>query len=481
MASKISKSLTIGPHLLLAGAAAALAGCATYHPMPLERSAIAERLRAPDMEVVRSEVKTIRHPILKPLDFDTSNGLSPDEAAILAVLANPVLRAARDQRGLAAAQLLQAGVLPNPQLSYSLDVPIGGKFTLDTVNAYGFSLSWDVTSLITRGARVEAARAQARSVDLDIAWQEWQVAAAAKQHVIRLLFLQDQLAVERQIETGLRENLDVVSRAVELRAKTVVELAAATATLQQAQLARLATEQTHERERLALNRVLGVPSDSAISLETGTRLPSWGVLPSVGEIVADVEARRLDLLALKTGYQSQEASVRAAVLSQFPKITLGFSRAGDTSKLETAGFSVSVSLPFFDRGQGRVALQEATRTRLFDEYVARLYEARAESARLVAEMEAVRGRIAAEEAALPALEQLVSTYRVAVETRSGDILSYYVARERLFTRQVEVLKLKRALADLGSALEITAGRYVPANGPDHPDPAGPAPKPGPKR
>jgi len=42
-----------------------------------------------------------------------------DEAAAIALYSNPALRAIRDRRGLAAAPLVQAGILPNPVVSYS--------------------------------------------------------------------------------------------------------------------------------------------------------------------------------------------------------------------------------------------------------------------------------------------------------------------------------------------------------------------------
>ena len=83
--------------------------CATYEPVPLDQSAVAARLALPSMEAIQVQAKEIKHAILKPIEFDIRNGLSPDEAAILAVIANPKLRASRDQRKLAAAQLLQAG------------------------------------------------------------------------------------------------------------------------------------------------------------------------------------------------------------------------------------------------------------------------------------------------------------------------------------------------------------------------------------
>src|SRR5215471_2211022 len=141
-------------------------GCTAYKSLPLDKTAIERRLAPPDIEVIRIQAKELRHPILKPIVFDMSDGISADEAAILAVIANPKLRAVRDQRHLADAQLLQAGILPNPQLAYGLDFPTGGV-TQGTVNAFNFSFSWDITSLISRSAKINAAKADAASVDLD--------------------------------------------------------------------------------------------------------------------------------------------------------------------------------------------------------------------------------------------------------------------------------------------------------------------------
>src|SRR5262250_3896687 len=95
--------------------------------MPLDQAAVTASLAEPSMEAIQVQAREIQHPILRPIEFDIRNGLSPDEAAILAVIANPKLRATRDQRKLAAAQLLQAGILPNPQFSYALGGRRGGE------------------------------------------------------------------------------------------------------------------------------------------------------------------------------------------------------------------------------------------------------------------------------------------------------------------------------------------------------------------
>ena len=81
------------------------------------------------------------------------------------------------------------------------------------MNAFNYGLSWEITSIISRDSKIAAARADAVSVDLDVAWQEWQAAQAAKLHVYHLAFFDQQLAVTQQEEEGLQENLDRVKRA----------------------------------------------------------------------------------------------------------------------------------------------------------------------------------------------------------------------------------------------------------------------------
>src|SRR5207244_1895661 len=125
------------------------------------------------------------------------------------------------------------------------------------------------------------------------------------------------------------------------------------------------------------------------------------------------ESRRLDLLALKSGYESQDATLRAAILAQFPKINLGFSTARDTTDVRTVGFGVTIDIPVFDRNQGVIATETATRQKLLDEYIGRVFAARSDIAVAIASIESLGSQIAAAETALPSLERLVQVYRQA--------------------------------------------------------------------
>ncbi len=442
-----------------------LIGCATYRPMPLTGKAVERALTSPPAAEIRIRAKEISHPILKPIDFDDSDGLSPDEAAVLAVLANPLLRAERDRRGLADAQLLQAGILPNPQLSYGLDVPSGGR-TADTGNAFGLGLDWEITSLVSRSARVAAASSNRASVDLDIAWREWQTAQAARLTVYRLAVSRRQERLAAALDRRMRENLVLVRKAVDKGYLTELNLAAAQTASNQAHAGLLSVRKELRRERLELNRAIGAPPESSIEVEGDIDIPVRLDPKASAELARDVEKRRLDLLALRRGYESEEAAVRAAILDQMPKVGLGFTHARDNSDLYTVGFGVTIRLPVFDRNQGRIALERATRQQLYDEFVSRIFEARSDIAKLVENIRSINLLIHTAEEAVPDIETLVQTYRQAVDQGQADVLSYYTAWVGLTEKRMELLSLKRQLMESRIALELCSGLYRIDSAPD---------------
>ena len=492
-----------------------LLGCQSYHPLTLDHAATEKALQPPGMDVIRVRVGDFKHPILKPIAFDATDGLSPDEAAILAVLANPALRASRDARQVSAGQLLQARILPNPEVSLSADFPDhsrearpsrrqgladelgvlagrlsalsyarnppafsldgsglsalssaiqpqiehGGRAKLFTGN--GMGLAWEITSLLTRPLEVRAAMAHAESVDLDIAWMEWQVAQKAKLEVYRLASVRRELAAEQEIEKGLRENADLMKRAADAHEKLVADEIGAAAALNEAHLSVLALEQEAERERLVLNQVLGFPPDARLDPEPDLGSPYEATLPQQQAILEDLESGRLDLLALKKGYESQDAKVRAAVRAQFPKITVGLNHAHDTSHIGSTGAGITFAMPLFDRNQGQIAIAQATRQQLFDEYNSRVFDARAETALILADIQSVKEQIEAARHSLTAVQALADAYEKGSQQGNVDIISYYVARNAAAVRRVDIIKLQETLAELGVGLEVATGRYFP--------------------
>ncbi len=438
-----------------------LGGCTAYHREPLTADRVNAALKPPSREPVREEASRLHHPILAPVVFRAQDeGLSPEQAAVFAVIANPTLRSVRDARGLAGAQVIQAGILPNPQFSPSLDLPLGNSAP-GVRTAYGLSLNWDVTALFARGAKLEAARAHAASVDLSVAWQEWQVAEAAKLAVYQLDSLHRQVALAREIETGFRQSGDLLRQAVARHDKTEADLAPAEAAAQQATSDRLTLEQQEADARLAFNHTLGLPPEATVKLRLNSSLPTAAAAERLArrpDLLAGMTERRLDLVALRLGYDSEEATLRAAVRGQFPKITLGLTRSSDNSALKSLGPNAVIDLPFFDRNQGNVALEKATRQQLFDDYVGRVYDARNDIAKAVADLRFTAQREEAARAAIPTLEQLSSSYASEQGAGEVDALVASGARQSLGAKRLEAEKLRGDLAALVIALELASGQ-----------------------
>jgi outer membrane protein TolC len=125
------------------------------------------------------------------------------------------------------------------------------------------------------------------------------------------------------------------------------------------------------------------------------------------------------------------------------------------------GFGVTVDIPIFDRNQGNIATERATREKLYDEYTARIFQARSDVATARSDIEWLNRQIAVGEKEVPTLQRLVETAKQALEQGNTDVISYYQTRYNLILRRVEVLKLKQQLMEAHIALEIASGRYLP--------------------
>jgi outer membrane protein TolC len=445
--------------MVLGAASVWFGGCQSYVARPLTREALDDALVIPPLDVLASRVHTPPHPLLPALMVDASDGIDPTEAACLAVVLNPTLRAERARRGLVAAQLIQAGLLPNPQLSLSLDRPIAGA-TDGTVTAYGLGVGWDVGALVEHQSVVAAARAEDRAAALDLLWQEWQFACAARLAVSQAAWQQ---AVCRTLSGAVDEArvaLEDLRGALASGNTTSLEVDAAEATLH-SQIAQLrAAERSREVAMLDARRAIGFAPDAAITLASTDALVPLRDLPSLAEAFGDARETRIDLAALRAGYDAQEERVRAAVLAQFPRLNIGLNAARDTGDVRTLGVGVAIDLPIFDRAQGRIATERATRDQLFAEYTVREFALRADLAAILAELDRIDPEIEAQATYVRTVDTLLTTLRADEERQLVDIISVEQLRVAVVNARIELLTLRQRQAELGIAFETVAGHLV---------------------
>jgi len=415
---------------------ALLSGCATYHPLPL-----------PEQAPASPEVAS-----------PAANGpLSMADVERQVLEHNPDLRTARAQRAVAQAQMLQASLLPNPSLNGSAGYLISG---VGDATAWTAGISEDIQALITLRPRREAARAQAAQVDATLLWEEWQVIGKARLLVVdivedeRLLEVQ-QLALQRLQQRSERLRHSVAQGNSENITAAPDLAAAADAQASLDDLQRRLLSQRH-----ALAALMGLAPDAIIALQSRIDLGSLDGA-QVRQQAQTLAQRRPDLIALQLGYRAQEAQVRAAILAQFPPLSFGYSASQDNSRVRNGGPAITFDLPIFDRNQGNIAIERATRQQLHDEYTLRLQTSRDEVLALLAEhmqLDTQRAALVPLDAeAVHRMAQADSAWRAGLI----DIRSYVDLATAVSTRQATMIALEKSQYEGQVALATLLGAGMP--------------------
>jgi outer membrane protein TolC len=418
-----------------------LAACATYTPLPLDGHAAlrdgAEKLdRGTDALPER---------------------LSMDDVVMLTLLNNPDLVAARAQRGLARAQVLAAGILPNPSLSGSYGFLLGGP---GTTSALAAGISQDLKSLVTLSSNRASARHAAREIDSSLLWQEWQTVAKARLLAVDLMEGEKLRQVigqnGAQLQELLTRNRDALTRGDTTLTALVPDLSAQAAVRKQQE----DLERQQATRRRDLNVLLGLSPLATLTLSESIGVPAVDAA-AIEQALPSLANRRPDLIALQLGYQSQEDKVRGAILAQFPMLSLGVSGGHDTTDVRTFGPQITLDLPLFNRNQGNIAVERATRQRLHDEFTARLATAKAEIQSLLADMALLQTQLTVKQPQLAELQQVAA--RAGSAYRNGDLdeRTYVDVLSARNAKQQEILGIEQILLEQQIAVATLVGAGMP--------------------
>jgi len=432
---------------MIAGLFAVLGGCTTYQPRSLadgpDLAASAKAL------VVRRDTLSGAGPAVS-YDVNPADGLDLVEVALLAVLNNPGLKARRAQLDVAGAQVFSAGLLPDPQISAGLDKPRGDAAGL--VNGWSAGLGYDIVPLITRQARLDAQRQGQEEVRLDLLWQEWQTVQRARSMAVRLGLEEQRLALLQAMRSLYEDRYRRSGQALE-EGEITLDVSGTDLTVLLDVLSQISQlELTHNETRHAFNLLLGLKPQAEVTLSA--LLPP----PPLDSAVArrrlgSLPRLRPDLLALRAGYAAQEARVRSAVLAQFPSIGIGFNRARDTGDVATGGVSISLNLPLFSGNRGQIAVERATRKRLYEEYGLRLAQTAADVDELLQRQSLLTRQQANLSAYLPRLRILVERARKAYRHGDIDALTFLNMESTWANKRLEQIDLEQYSWENRIALE----------------------------
>ena len=297
---------------------------------------------AEDASEVRGRVKAL---LAKPL--------AVEDAVQVALLNNPGLQASYAELGIAEGDLLSSSRLPNPRFSY-LRASHGNEYKIESI------LSFNILSLLTVPLAMEAQKQRFEQAKLNAADQALRVAAETRKAYFRALGAQQLVSYMEQVKAAAEASADLARRMAAAgnfsklnQMREQAFHADATGRLAGARQAALAM-----RERLV--RLMGLWGEDA-GFRLQDRMPD---LPAAPRELPDAEQRameqRLDIRAARREAESLAQSLGLTRVTRFTSVfELGVVRATETPSPRKKGYEVSLEIPLFDWGGGRVARAEA--------------------------------------------------------------------------------------------------------------------------
>ncbi|NII11109.1 TolC family protein [Oleiagrimonas sp. C23AA] len=407
-----------------------LSGCVAYQAHPL-----------PD------------RPHWQPAPTQHGQPLTLRTATSRALQGNPDYRAARLQAHVSQLQLKKAGLLPDPQFSASIDSPVSSAYQ----RGWSLGLTQDLGALIGRGSRLGAARARLAQKRLQLVWKGWSLEQKTAADYVALWDARERIDLLKKHVHLLHVQLTALDQALAQGDVTRQQQAAALTSLSQAQAQLAQARQDRIQARQSLNDDMGVAPDSRYAVTAPERLP----LPSrtvIDRALAHLPESRPDLRALAAGYRAADADFRAAVLAQFPGLSVNLNRASDTSGVLTNGFGINLSLPIFGRAQASARLARATREQLHAAYQARLDSAQSQAVALYARLREVQQRQQVLHRQLRPLRQLAKDADSAFRAGHFSVAEWSLLQQQLIDRQTEALQARATLAKGQVALSALLGR-----------------------
>jgi outer membrane protein, heavy metal efflux system len=436
--------------LLAIGGSLALVGCATYRPLPLPSG--------PDLATTAANLSSLPpalHATSLSRKIDLAHPVSIDRIGLLAVTHDPSLKSERGQLRLARSGVLQATLLPNPAGSFDYGALISGSGTTSSVAA---SLSEDIVAILTRGSRIKSAEGRFAKIDAEQLWREWQVAQKARQLAVDIYWGGRAIALTTREQGLLKSEIAQVRQAVSAGNLTLSALAPLLSADASAAQSLVTLQVNRLKNWQALDGLMGLDPDVRFSIAR----PRLHRLPrNLNVLIATLPDRRPDLLALQYGYRSAEQDVRAAIIGQFPALSLGGSYGSDTSNVVTAGPSFGFALPLFDHNQGHIAKARATRTMLREQYAARLDTAVGNIHALVAQISRLSRDLRSARKAAASAKSLARTARKAYGQHNLDQRSLTDYERTALQRTVQVVDIERQLGEDRVFLAVELGIDVP--------------------
>ncbi len=384
--------------------------------------------------------------------------LTPDTAVEMAFLNNRSLQATFEEIGIAQADLVQAGLLRNPEFAASWRFPDRGPRQTDAEYAVSENfLELLILPLRKKMAGAELARTQNRVADAVVSLAAevktaYYTVQAQQELLDRLRVIHD--ANDTAAELAERQHTAGTINDLELSTQRSIASESALGVM------KATLDVTAARETLA--RLLGLEEEGVLRVE-----PHLAELPPTDGPLETLEAFALDhRLDLQASRQSVAVLASSLGLTEdfryLGTLTIGVDTEHNPDAQDVTGPTLAVELPIFDQGQARIAslrshYRQARRT-LEQQAIDIRSEVRVAHARMAAE----RGMVKlCEETLLPQRQEIVNTSMLHYDAMLKGPYDLLIARQNEVAAERAEIEARREYWIARAQLERAVGGRLP--------------------
>jgi cobalt-zinc-cadmium efflux system outer membrane protein len=284
--------------------------------------------------------------------WDGRTPLKVEQAVAMALRNNREIRSQVEQIATSRADLVQAGLLPNPVVGLTLRFPFdpvsGGSFV-------GAQAVQSFTALWLRDGKIKAADARLNQTVLDISDKALRLVSEVKTTHTRIAFGQSALTLSDENLATIQRSIDSLDARIRGGEGTTLDVNRARQQLAKAQAEGAIVLRDIAKERRRMLELIGFAGEGA---EWTADVNAAAMNdPSIDEAAAITLAgsQRLDVAAARSIVEAQRADLSIEEKSRLRDFGLGADFERDVDGKKTIGPVLEVGIPIFDTNAAQIA------------------------------------------------------------------------------------------------------------------------------
>ncbi|MBW9255138.1 MAG: hypothetical protein B7X47_07915 [Ferrovum sp. 34-44-207] len=334
--------------------ATSLLGCANFEAKPVTAPKTVSSLETRTLDSTRLRDFIAKNMGQTPWSLNTWNLTS---LTLAAFYYQPELDVARAKWGIANAQVITAGMRPNPSLGFSAQ-----QNTVEPGGVEPWGLFWTLGIPIEtagkRGYRISQAKHLSDAAGYDLASTTWKVYSRVRSSMVNLYAAKNEADILQKQVLAQREIVRLLQRRFQSGEISLPELTQAQIALQNAVVAFSDMQGRESEARIELASAIGITSLSGITID----FEGMAKTPKPEKLAAESMRRvallnRADILSALAGYEASQNALQLEIAKQYPDVDIG---AGyDWGQGWMLG--LALPLPVLNQNEGPIAEARARR------------------------------------------------------------------------------------------------------------------------